>query len=175
MKKLLVTIALVSFCFSANAQFGASFGYGSGKAKISFGGESMTGDSLGAFSIGVFYDSEISGKLDLLTSVGFGIGEKVDDESNNSIGIGVGLQYYPTGKDGNFFIQPGLGLGFSLANVDTDFIKKTVFSGSIGLGVDLSESFTVIGSYETQLSNSSTIDGIEIKANSIGATLQYKF
>ena len=35
MKKLLVTIALVSFCFSANAQFGASFGYGSGKAKIS--------------------------------------------------------------------------------------------------------------------------------------------
>ncbi len=37
MKKLLVTIALVSFCFSANAQFGASFGYGSGKAKISFG------------------------------------------------------------------------------------------------------------------------------------------
>ena len=128
MKKLLLTIALVSFCFSTNAQFGASFGYASGKAKISIGGESMTGDSSGAFSIGVFYDSEISEKLDLLTSVGFGIGEKVEDESNNSIGIGVGLQYYPIGKDGNFFIQPGLGLGLSLANVDTDFIKKTVFS-----------------------------------------------
>ena len=135
----------------------------------------MTGASLGAFTIGVFFDSEIYEKLDLLTSVGFGIGEKVDDESNNSIGIGVGLQYYPTGKDGNFFIQPGLGLGFSLANIDTDFIKKIVFSGSIGLGVDLSESFTVIGSYESQLSNSSTINGIEIKANSIGVTLQYKF
>ncbi len=135
----------------------------------------MTGASLGAFTIGVFFDSEIYEKLDLLTSVGFGIGEKVDDESNNSIGIGVGLQYYPTGKDGNFFIQPGLGLGFSLANIDTDFIKKTVFSGSIGLGVDISESFTVIGSYESQLSNSSTINGIEIKANSIGVTLQYKF
>lgn len=55
------------------------------------------------------------------------------------------------------------------------FNYTILFLGTIGLGVDLSESFTVIGSYETQLSNSSTIDGIEIKANSIGATLQYKF
>ena len=45
------------------------------------------------------------------------------------------------------------------------FNYTILFSGSIGLGVYLSESFTVIGSCETQLSNSSTIDGIEIKAN----------
>ena len=92
MKKLLLTIILVSFCFSANAQFGTSFWYGSGKTKIFLGGESITVDSLEAFSIGVFYDFEISKKLDFLTSVGFGIRDKVEDESNNSTGIGVDLQ-----------------------------------------------------------------------------------
>ena len=38
MKKLLLSIALVSFCFSANAQFGASVGYGSGKATVEVDG-----------------------------------------------------------------------------------------------------------------------------------------
>ncbi len=175
MRKLLLTIALVSFCFSANAQFGASVGYGSGKAKVSGGGESVTSDASGAFAIGLFYDSEISDNLDLLPSIAFGIGEKVEDESNNSLALGLGLQYYPSGKDGNFFIQPGLGLGFTLADVDTDFVKKSAFSGSIGLGIDLSDNFTLIASYATQLSNSSNIDDITIKANSFGGSLLYKF
>ena len=102
-------------------------------------------------------------------------GEKVEEESNNSIGVGLDLQYYPRGKDGNFFIQPGIGLGYSLVDIDTDFIKKTAFSGSIGLGIDLSENFTLIGSYATQLSDSSNIDGIKIKGSAFGASLLYKF
>jgi len=175
MKKLLLSIALVSFCFSANAQFGASIGYGSGKATVDTKFGEVTGDSSGAFAIGLFYDAELSDSFDLLPSISFGIGEKIEDESNNSLAIGLGLQYYPTGKDGKFFIQPGIGLGFTLADVDTDVVKSSSFSGSIGLGIDLSDNFALIASYGTSLSDSSNIDGISIKANSFGASVLYKF
>ena len=176
MKKLLLSIALVSFCFSANAQFGASVGYGSATGKITEPDiETYTTDAAGAFAIGLFYDAELSDNFDLLPSIAFGIGEKVDENSNNSLALGLGLQYYPTGKDGNFFIQPGIGLGFTLADVDTDLVKSSTFSGSIGIGIDLSDNFALIASYGTSLSDSSNIDGISIKANSFGASVLYKF
>ena len=175
MKKLLLSIALVSFCFSANAQFGASVGYGSGKATVEVDGfDDITGDASGAFSIGLFYDAELSDNFDLLPSIAFGIGEKVEDESNNSLAIGLGLQYYPTGKDGNFFIQPGVGLGFSLAE-EVEGLSSSIFSGSIGLGIDLSDNFTLIASYATSLSDPSDVEGISVSSNSFGAALLYKF
>ena len=174
MKKLLLSIALVSFCFSANAQFGASVGYGSGKATVDSEFGEITGDASGAFSIGLFYDAELSDNFDLLPSIAFGIGEKVEDESNNSLAIGLGLQYYHTGKDGNFFIQPGVGLGFSLAD-EVEGLSSSIFSGSIGLGIDLSDNFTLIASYGTSLSDPSDVEGISISSNSFGAALLYKF
>ena len=174
MRKLLLSIALVSFCFSANAQFGASVGYGSGKATVDSEFGEITGDASGAFSIGLFYDAELSDNFDLLPSIAFGIGEKVEDESNNSLAIGLGLQYYPTGKDGNFFIQPGVGLGFSLAD-EVEGLSSSIFSGSIGLGIDLSDNFTLIASYGTSLSDPSDLEGISISSNSFGAALLYKF
>ena len=174
MKKLLLSIALVSFCFSANAQFGASVGYWSGKATVDSEFGEITGDASGAFSIGLFYDAELSDNFDLLPSIAFGIGEKVEDESNNSLAIGWGLQYYPTGKDGNFFIQPGVGLGFSLAD-EVEGLSSSIFSGSIGLGIDLSDNFTLIASYVTSLSDPSDVEGISISSNSFGAALLYKF
>ena len=175
MKKLLLSIALVSFCFSANAQFGASVGYGSGKATVDSEFGEITGDASGAFSIGLFYDAELSDNFDLLPSIAFGIGEKVDENSNNSLALGLGLQYYPTGKDGNFFIQPGIGLGFTLADVDTDYVKKSGFTGSIGLGIDLSDNFTLIAAYGTTLSNQAQLEGYTLKSNSFGGSLLYKF
>ena len=66
-------------------------------------------------------------------------------------------------------------MGYSLVDIDTDLMKKTSFTGSIGLGIDLSENFTLIGSYGTQLSNSSNMNGIKIKGNAFGASLLYKF
>ena len=174
MKKLLLSIALVSFCFSANAQFGASVGYGSGKATVDSEFGEITGDASGAFSIGLFYDAELSDNFDLLPSIAFGIGEKVDENSNNSLALGLGLQYYPTGKDGNFFIQPGVGLGFSLAD-EVEGLSSSIFSGSIGLGIDLSDNFTLIASYGTSLSDPSDVEGISISSNSFGAALLYKF
>lgn len=175
MKNLLLLLALVSFCFSANAQFGVSVGYGSAKAKISGGGESITTDASGAFAIGLFYDSELSDNLDLLPSISFNIGEQDEGESNNSLGLGLGVQYYPSGKDAKFFVQPGIGLEFTFADVDTDLVKKSAFSGGIGLGIDFSDNFTLIASYATQLSNLSKIDGITAKGNSFGGSLLYKF
>lgn len=175
MKKFLFTFLFVSFCLTANAQFGVSVGYASGKAKISSFGESVTSDASGSFSLGIFYDSELSDNIDLLSSISFGIGEKVEGDSNNAIGLGLGLQYYPSGKDSKFFIQPGIGFGYSLADLDTDIVKKSSFSGGIGLGIDLSDNFTLIASYATQLSNSSNIDGVKIKGNGLGGSLLYKF
>ena len=52
MKKLLLSIALVSFCFSANAQdskFGATAGYQSATLKASGGGEDFSSDASGFF------------------------------------------------------------------------------------------------------------------------------
>lgn len=158
-------------------QIGIGAGYSSGKAKISGGGTSVNSESSGAFAFGLVYDIELSDNFDLQPTLSFGMGEKVEGESNNAIGVGVNLQYYVSGKEKGFFIAPGLGLGYSLADVDTDFIKKTSFSGAIGLGYDFSKSFTLTASYATQLSNSAgdSLDGVKIKGSSIGAALQYYF
>ena len=174
MKKLLLSIALVSFCFSANAQFGASVGYGSGKATVILNFGELQEMPLALSQLDYFMTAELSDNFDLLPSIAFGIGEKVEDESNNSLAIGLGLQYYPTGKDGNFFIQPGIGLGFSLAD-EVEGLSSSLFSGSIGLGIDLSDNFTLIASYGTSLSDPSDIEGISIRSNSFGAALLYKF
>ena len=56
-----------------------------------------------------------------------------------------------------------------------DAIVGIGLSGSIGLGFDLSEKLTVIGSYRINLSDSSNIDGITTKISGFGASLLYKF
>ncbi len=173
MKKLLYILLI--FPTLSFGQFGAHVGFSSGKAKISGGGISINTDNSTAISFGLLYDAEISDNLDLLPSVSFAIGEKVADEANNSIGLGLDLQYYVSGKDAGFFIGPGLGFGISLADVDTDVIKKSAFSGQIGVGYDFTDSVTLAVGYSTQLSNSSNIDGVKIRANAFGVELQVKF
>ena len=173
MKKLfllLMIVPAISF-----AQFGVKAGFGSSKAKVSGSGISVDSESVTAFSIGLLYDAEISEKLDLLPSISFGIGEKVGDEANNSIGLGLQLQYYVSGKDNGFFISPGLGLGISLADIDTDVVSKTALSGGLGIGVDINDNITLGVGYAAQLNNASKMDGVEIRANAFSAELQYKF
>jgi len=167
---LLLMIPALSF-----AQFGVKVGFGSGKATISGGGLSQDTERTTATAIGLLYDAEISENLDLLPFITFGIGEKVGDEANNSIGVGLQLQYYVSGKDNGFFISPGLGLGTSLADVDTDVVTKTSFSGGLGVGYDITDNLTLGAGYAAQLNNSSKIDGIEIRGNSFSAEIQYKF
>ena len=172
MKKIILLLMVPALSFG---QFGASVGFSSGKAKASGVGISVDSDNTTAISIGLLYDAEISENLDLLPSIAFGIGEKVEGESNNAIGLGLALQYYVSGKDAGFFVGPGLGLSFSLADVDTDVVKKYAFSGGIGIGYDFTESITLVASYATQLSNSSNIDGVKLKTNAVGVELQFKF
>lgn len=173
MKKLFLLLMImpaISF-----AQFGVKAGFGSSKAKISGSGVSVDSESTTAISIGLLYDTEISEKLDLLPSINFGIGEKVGDEANNSIGLGLQLQYYVSGKDNGFFISPGVGLGISLMDVDTDVMSKTALSGSLGIGLDINDNITLGVGYATQLNNASKLDGVEIRGNAFSAELQYKF
>ncbi|MDG1502992.1 MAG: outer membrane beta-barrel protein, partial [Flavicella sp.] len=173
MKKLflfLLMIPALSF-----AQLGVKAGFSSGKAKVSGGGVSVDTESSTAISIGLLYDAEISENLDLLPSIAFAIGEKVGDEANNAIGLGLQLQYYVSGKDNGFFIGPGLGLGFTLADIDTDLIRKTTLSGGLGVGYDITDNITLGAAYSAQLNNASKIDGVKIRGNAFSAELQYKF
>lgn len=190
MKKLFLSIILFSFCFTVNAQFGAAVGYESSKVNntstLPF--DSSTSEPLGSFSIGLFYESEISNKFDLLSSFDFSIGQYLpelfvddgllrvgDDENNTSIAIGLDLQYYPMGKDGGLFIQPGLGLGYRLGVIDSYLNNETSLTGFIGIGFDLSEKFTVIGSYGTSFSDSNNTSEITSKRSGFGISLLYKF
>ena len=175
MKKLLLSAFLVAATFSY-AQVGISAGYSSGKAKISGDGVSISSeDSAGAFSIGLFADLELDSSIDFQPYIAYGIGEKVEDESNTSIGFGGNFDLYPMGRENGLFFRGGVGVGISLMDVDTDLIKKSATSGVIGLGLDVSENAAIILGYSTQLSDSSNISGIEIKATGIGAQLQVKF
>lgn len=173
MRKLLFILFMVPIL--SYGQFGVEVGFASGKAKISADGVSVTGDNSTVLGFGLLYDAEISDNLDVLPSVSFGIGEKVEGEANNSIGFGLDLQIYVSGKESGFFISPGVGLGISLADVDTDIVKKSSFSGGLGIGYDFTEKITLNVAYSTSLSNSSNIDGIKIGANAFGASLQLKF
>jgi len=173
MKKLfLLFLFTISVSTLSYSQVGLTLGYASAKAKVSGGGVSVNSESVGAISLGLMYDMELSDNLDLQPSVGFGFG--VDTNSNNAMGLGVALQYYVSGRDSGFFVAPSLGFGLALEDVDTSLVKKTAFSGGIGLGFDISELITLVGGYSTQLSNSSNIDGIKIKGNAFGVGLQIK-
>ena len=176
MKKLLFLGAFLFVATFSYGQIGISAGYTSSKAKISGDGVSISSeDATGAFSIGLFADLEIDSSIDFQTYVSYGIGEKVEDESNTAIGFGGNFDFYPMGRENGFFLRGGVGIGISLMDVDTDFIKKSATSGVLGLGLDVSENAAIILGYSAQLSDSSNISGIQIKASGIGAQLQVKF
>jgi len=174
MKKLLLLLLLMIPALSF-AQFGVSAGFSSAKAKVSGSGISVDSDNSTSIGFGLLYDAEISENLDLLPSISFAIGEKVGDESNNAIGFGLNLQYYISGKDAGFFVSPGVGVGISLADIDTDSFRKSSLTGGVGIGYDFTESLTLAVAYSTQLSNSSKIDGIKVRGSGFGAELQFKF
>ncbi len=175
MKNYFLLIALFSFISLSNAQFGIAVSYGSSKPVIEAEGLSITSDEgSNAFGIGFFVDVELSEKLDLQPSISYGIGEQVEGGSNNALGLGANLDYYLGSRENSFFLRGGLGVGIALADVDTDLAKKSATSAVLGLGYDISDKFSLIGSYGTQLTDSSNIEGLEIRANAISIQLQMK-
>ena len=61
----------------------------------------------------------------------------------------------------------GWGVGIALANLDKDIVKKTATNANLGLGIDLSDTMSLVVNYETQLSNSSNLEDIDISASGI--------
>lgn len=175
MKNLFLTIFLLVVTVSYS-QIGVSLGYGASKGKVTTNGLTVTSEeSSGSFGIGLFADLEVASSLDFQPYISYGIGEKVEDESNTAIGLGGNLDLYPTGRENGLFLRGGIGVGISLMDIDTDLVKKSSTSGVLGLGIDVSDGMAIVLGYGFSLSDSSNISDIEIKASSIGASLQFKF
>jgi len=174
MKSLFFSLCLLTVSLTYG-QIGASVGYGSAKATASGNGFSESSESVSVFSFGVFSDVEISEKFDVQPYVSFGIGEKIDNKSNNALGFGANLQFYPSRETMGFFMGPSLAYALSLADVDTDSVKKGIFEGGLQAGFDFSEHFTALLQFQTTIQNASKIDGIKLHARGFGVTLQYKF
>ena len=115
-------------------QAGIQLDYSVGKAKTSVPGLFSVETSAEAFGMGLVYDYKISPGFDLQPGIGFGIGEKTEGRSNNSIGLSANLQYYLLGREKGFLLSTGLGYSASLADIDTDIVRRGALSIGFGLG-----------------------------------------
>ena len=168
---LLSFLLIGSFAF---AQLGVEVGYHSVNGKVkSLGNTSKTSTS--AVSLGLVYDLELSETLDLQPSIGFAIGEKVGNQSNNALGLGAGLHYYFNNRDAGFYAGPILSYSYSLEDIDKTILSKGSLGSGLVVGYDISPQFSVLAGYGFSLTNPSKIDGVKVSANSIGFTLQYFF
>ena len=172
---ILLMFFLATTCYG---QIGATLGYGSSKAKIEAMGIKIDGESAGAFSLGLVYDLELADKLDLQPYLSFGIGEKIEEKSNNAIGLGADLQFYVAGKDKGFYVDAGLGWSKSLYDYEDgedDDIKTSGFGLGLGLGYDITEAFNINVTYARSLTNYSEIDDVKLSSAGFGIQLQYLF
>ncbi|MDA0889413.1 MAG: hypothetical protein O2918_07555 [Bacteroidetes bacterium] len=119
------------------------------------------------------YDLQLSETLDLQPGISFGVGEKVDGKSNNSIGIGAGLHYYFNNREAGFYAGPVLSYGYSLA--DNKNMKKGALGSGLVLGYDISEQFTIQTGYTLSLTDVSKIDGVKVSSNAFNISVQYFF
>jgi hypothetical protein len=168
---LLSFLLIGSFAF---AQLGVEVGYQSINGKVKYAGNTSK-ESTSAVTIGLAYDLELSETLDLQPSIGFAIGEKIDNESNNAIGFGAGLHYYFNNRDAGFYAGPVLSYSHTLEDIDTTQLSKGVVGSGLVVGYDISPQFSVLAGYGFSLTNPSKIDGVKVSSNSIGFTLQYFF
>ena len=168
---LLSFLLIVSFAF---AQLGVEVDYQSINGKVKYTGGTSK-ESTSAVTIGLAYDLELSETLDLQPSIGFAIGEKTANESNNAIGFGAGLHYYFNNRDAGFYAGPVLSYSHTLEDIDTTQLSKGVVGSGLVVGYDISPQFSVLAGYGFSLTNPSKIDGVKVSSNSIGFTLQYFF
>ena len=151
--------------------WGLSATYMNGKAKASAGGLSAESETLTAFGFGIFVQGSFSEDLKIKTDILYNTSTN-DGVTSSSISVPGVLKFYTS--SGGFNIQAGIVPAFSLEDVDTDLVKKTSISGALGLGYD-ADNFLIEVRYYPQLTDSSNIDGLELKSNSISFGLSYKF
>ena len=144
MRKLLLTIALVSFCFSANAQdskFGATAGYQSLNVKISGGGEELSSDASGFF-LGFFAQFSVTETFSIQPELQY---SSITDEGESSglIIIPLMMKFHVTE---NFNLMAGPQFDY-ITEQDTEGINKLGLGLGLGLGVDISDNVSLGARY----------------------------
>tara|TARA_B100000780_G_C21033325_1_gene414383 strand:- start:345 stop:869 length:525 start_codon:yes stop_codon:yes gene_type:complete len=153
--------------------FGISAAYLNGKAEFGLpGGVSVESTTQTAYAFGVFVQGSLSENTKVKTDILYATATN-DGATSSSIMVPFVLKFLSS-NGGGFNIQAGVMSSFSLEDVDTDLVKKTAISGALGLGYDAGN-FMMEVRYYPQLTNSSNIDGLTAKANSISFGLNYLF
>jgi len=175
MKKLLLIIALVSFCFNVNAQdskFGATAGYQS-TGKVSGGGEDFTSDSSGFF-LGVFSEFSVTETFSIQPELQY---SSVSDEGE-SIGeiiIPLMLKFHVTE---NFNLMAGPQFDY-LTEEDVEGIKKLGMGLGLGLGIDISDNVSLGARYSFGFDRlddmGEDVGDATIKLNILQIGLNYSF
>ena len=177
MRKLLLTIALVSFCFSANAQdskFGATAGYQSLNVKLSGGGEELSSDASGFF-LGFFAQFSVTETFSIQPELQY---SSITDEGESSglIIIPLMMKFHVTE---NFNLLAGPQFDYITEQELDDAVNKLGLGLGLGLGVDISDHIAVgtrysfgfdrLNDMEEDIANAS------IKLNILQVGLSYRF
>ena len=176
MKKLLLIIALVSFCFNVNAQdskFGATAGYQSTTGKVSGGGEDFTSDSSGFF-LGVFAEFSVTETFSIQPELQY---SSVSDEGESicEIIIPLMLKFHVTE---NFNLMAGPQFDY-LTEEDVEGIKKLGMGLGLGLGIDISDNVSLGARYSFGFDRlddmGEDVGDATIKLNILQIGLNYSF
>ena len=187
--KNILSILLFSFCIVSYGQtddddtqkstragdgFGISAAYASAKAKVSgslLGGASVSSEAVSGYGFGIFVQGSFSESLKIKTDVLYNTFTN-DGASASSISVPGVLKFYTS--TGGLNIQAGIMSAFSLEDIDTDQAKKASISGALGLGYD-SDNFLVEVRYYPQLTNTSNVEGVTLKGNTLSFGISYLF
>ena len=176
MKKLLLFTALISFCFTVNAQeskFGITAGYQSSSFEISGGGVDLSTDASGFF-LGFFSQFSVSENLSIQPELHYS-SVSDDGESVGDLIIPVMLKFHVSEK---FNLMAGPQFDY-LTEDDTEGIKKFGMGLGLGLGYDISENISIGARYSLgfdRLDDEGVdLDGASIKINVLQLGLSYSF
>ena len=176
MKKLLLSIALVSFCFSANAQdskFGATAGYQSATLKVSGGGEDFSSDASGFF-LGVFGQFSVTETFSIQPELQY---SSITDEGESTglIIIPLMMKFHVTE---NFNLMAGPQFDY-LTEQDTEGINKLGLGLGLGLGIDISDNISLGARYSFGFDRlddmGEDVGDAAIKVNILQIGLNYSF
>ena len=144
MKKLLLFTALISFCFTVNAQeskFGVTAGYQSSSFKVSGAGLDISTDASGYF-VGFFAQFSVSETFSIQPELHYS-SVSDDGESIGDIIIPVMLKFHLTDKF-NFMAGPQFDY---ITEDDAEGIKKFAMGLGFGLGYDISDNISLGARY----------------------------
>ena len=176
MRKLLLTIALVSFCFSANAQdskFWATAGYQSLNVKLSGGGEELSSDASGFF-LGFFAQFSVTETFSIQPELQY---SSITDEGESSglIIIPLMMKFHVTE---NFNLMAGPQFDY-ITEQDTEGINKLGLGLGLGLGVDISDNVSLGARYSFGFDRlddmGEDVGDATIKSNILQIGLSYSF